>query len=470
MKSRIALVLFLLLMFETSSANVWENRWGGGGATMLYKMWGGVKDRSSLSYNMSFEARYGVLPYLQIGADFGYGSFKPSMLGTSTVAEMGAPFRTFVMPLNITFKATPLHKHIHKIKPYALLGAGFLFWELRNVEGMDGNIFSKSGFKWGDRISRETNLGMAYGVGFEWFIIDRFSVDLQARNTHYLGKMLDNVGYNDANDRLGEFKVSALYYFGGERDKDKDGIPDEIDVDPLKAEDFDGFQDTDGAPDPDNDNDGILDVDDDAPNEPEDMDGFQDSDGAPDLDNDNDGVLDVNDKAPLVPEDLDNFQDDDGIPDLDNDQDGILDKDDDCPNQAETVNGVDDEDGCPDQDQAFDIFQRKEIALVQATFETGSAELKPGSVGYLDELAQKMLNFPTIIIEIRGHTDNVGDAFSNQVLSEKRANRVREYIIGKGVGPNRIVAVGFGERYPIDANLSADGRAKNRRIEMVRVR
>jgi len=458
----------IFLLCTQGFSNIWENRYGVGASSSMFKMWGGAKDRTSLSYNMSIEGRYGVLPFLQLGADLGYGSFKPSRRGTSTIADQSAPFRTFVLPMNVTLKATPLAKN--SVKPYGLVGAGLLFWSLRNVGANDGTILTKGRLAWGEKMLSDVNFGLVYGIGFEWFLKERFALDFQARNTRYFGATKDNVGYGDANDKLGEFKVSALYYLGGNYDRDKDGIPDKIDLAPLEPEDFDGFQDADGAPDPDNDNDGILDVNDAAPNEPEDMDGFQDADGAPDPDNDNDGVLDVNDGAPTVPEDIDGFQDDDGVPDVDNDKDGILDAVDKCPNQAETVNGFQDDDGCPDVQPLPEVLQKDAFLLVKVAFETGKSDLTVDSYDSLDQLVQGLKDFPKVVIEIRGHTDNVGNAMLNQLLSEKRADSVRKYIIDKGIDPTRVTAVGFGERFPIADNSTPEGRAKNRRIEMIRIK
>ena len=132
------------------------------------------------------------------------------------------------------------------------------------------------------------------------------------------------------------------------RDQDGDGILDKDDKCPTQPEDKDGFEDSDGCPDPDNDKDGILDEQDKCPNVAEDKDGFEDSDGCPDPDNDKDGIPDVKDKCPNVAEDIDNFEDSDGCPDPDNDKDGILDVDDLCPSAPETKNGFEDLDGCPD--------------------------------------------------------------------------------------------------------------------------
>jgi hypothetical protein len=123
-------------------------------------------------------------------------------------------------------------------------------------------------------------------------------------------------------------------------DRDGDGIVDDIDKCPDDPEDFDGFEDADGCPDPDNDRDGILDVDDKCPNLP-----GPPPDGcphAPTTDRDGDGIPDPVDKCPDDPEDFDGFEDADGCPDPDNDKDGILDVDDLCPNDPGPP-----PDGCP---------------------------------------------------------------------------------------------------------------------------
>ena len=98
-------------------------------------------------------------------------------------------------------------------------------------------------------------------------------------------------------------------------DSDGDGMPDFRDACATQAEDFDGFEDEDGCPDPDNDGDGIPDESDGAPELAEDFDGFEDGDGVPDLDNDGDGIVDERDMCPNEREDLDGFEDGDGCPD-----------------------------------------------------------------------------------------------------------------------------------------------------------
>jgi len=98
----------------------------------------------------------------------------------------------------------------------------------------------------------------------------------------------------------------------------------------------------------DADVDGVTDSSDACGAAKEDFDGFQDEDGCPDPDNDADGSVDASDKCPIDAEDVDGFQDENGCPDPDNDADAILDEHDRCPSLAEDRNGRDDADGCPD--------------------------------------------------------------------------------------------------------------------------
>jgi len=132
-------------------------------------------------------------------------------------------------------------------------------------------------------------------------------------------------------------------------DNDGDTIADASDKCPIIAEDPDGFEDTDGCPEEDNDKDGIVDASDRCPTEAETKNGFKDQDGCPDEpDKDNDGVPDARDKCPDEAEDTDGFEDTDGCPDPDNDNDGVPDTQDECIDQPENKDGVQDEDGCPE--------------------------------------------------------------------------------------------------------------------------
>ncbi|MBN1337525.1 MAG: OmpA family protein [Deltaproteobacteria bacterium] len=249
-------------------------------------------------------------------------------------------------------------------------------------------------------------------------------------------------------------------------DSDGDGLLDADDACPDVPEDPDGFRDADGCPDLDNDSDGILDAMDECPMLAEDIDGFEDEDGCPDPDNDGDGVLDVVDRCPDQPEDRDGDRDTDGCPDLDEDNDGIPDDVDGCPAVAENVNGYLDDDGCPDdKPQRIEITRDQIVIKEQIQFETGKARIRPMSFPILDDVIQVLRDYPAIRVRIEGHTDNVGEDAMNARLSKSRADAVFEYIIGKGVDARRLTTEGFGETRPIDSNLSAEGRQRNRRVE-----
>ena len=98
-------------------------------------------------------------------------------------------------------------------------------------------------------------------------------------------------------------------------------------------------------------------------------------------------------------------------------------------------------------------------------FETGKATILKKSYPILDEVAKIFLDNQDYIIEVQGHTDNVGNAEANMKLSDKRAHAVRDYIVKKGVDANRITANGYGDTAPIADNKTKAGRAKNRRVE-----
>ncbi|MFN8346058.1 MAG: OmpA family protein [Spirosomataceae bacterium] len=98
-------------------------------------------------------------------------------------------------------------------------------------------------------------------------------------------------------------------------------------------------------------------------------------------------------------------------------------------------------------------------------FETGKADLQEKSRAELNKLIEQLKTQPTLRIEIAGHTDDVGDAKQNQILSQKRAQSVVDYLIEAGIVKDRIKAVGFGEAKPIVPNSTEENRQLNRRIE-----
>ena len=83
----------------------------------------------------------------------------------------------------------------------------------------------------------------------------------------------------------------------------------------------------------------------------------------------------------------------------------------------------------------------------------------------MDNAANVLSKIPNVNIEIQGHTDSDGNDQYNQVLSEKRAISVKNYLVQKGISVDRLTTAGFGETQPISDNSTPEGKAKNRRIE-----
>lgn len=109
-------------------------------------------------------------------------------------------------------------------------------------------------------------------------------------------------------------------------------------------------------------------------------------------------------------------------------------------------------------------------AVGNVTFETGSTEItNEGSVA-VDSAAALLTQDPGARIEIHGHTDSDGDSETNQILSQQRAEAVLSALVGRGIDPARLAAIGFGESQPIAPNVTDDGRATNRRIEFIVLR
>ncbi|MFN4286476.1 MAG: OmpA family protein [Lacibacter sp.] len=106
------------------------------------------------------------------------------------------------------------------------------------------------------------------------------------------------------------------------------------------------------------------------------------------------------------------------------------------------------------------------LVLRYIFFDTNSDALQPSSLAELDQVVQLLQQNPSLVIEISGHTDNVGKPADNQLLSEKRARAVVQYLIQKGIGAERLRAKGYGATKPVADNATEAGRAQNRRTEL----
>lgn len=114
------------------------------------------------------------------------------------------------------------------------------------------------------------------------------------------------------------------------------------------------------------------------------------------------------------------------------------------------------------QTKLNDILLRKKVE-----FETGKDVLLPVSIPVLEEALAVLNQAPNLAISIAGHTDNSGDAAANRSLSERRAKAVSEWFAAKGIGRDRLTSAGFGDTKPIAPNTTEQGKAKNRRVEII---
>jgi outer membrane protein OmpA-like peptidoglycan-associated protein len=259
-------------------------------------------------------------------------------------------------------------------------------------------------------------------------------------------------------------------------DTDGDGVPDYLDKCPKTPKEAYNSVDQKGCP-KDSDGDGVPDYLDKCPDTPKDAIGFVDKNGCP-LDTDKDGVPDFLDKCPKTPFNV--KVDSIGCP-IDTDGDSVPDYLDKCP----TIKGLASNNGCPEtkveakpevkpeikavqkyvvQTELKSLFQK---ALQGIQFESGNDLILNRSHKILNQIAGVLVANPGYFIEIRGFTDNLGNPEKNQMLSFKRANSVKKYLIGKGLDARRITTNGYGDKMPVATNKTESGRSQNRRVEFI---
>ncbi len=120
--------------------------------------------------------------------------------------------------------------------------------------------------------------------------------------------------------------------------------------------------------------------------------------------------------------------------------------------------------------QAADIERQGNILSVTVNsdflFNVNSSVVKPGAYKEIDRLAKVLDQYPATRIRVEGYTDNTGTEEYNLKLSQRRAEAVRQLLIAKGVSPDRITAIGYGESRPRASNATPYGRQLNRRVEI----
>ncbi len=338
------------------------------------------------------------------------------------------------------------------------------------------------------------NLALYYGAGLNVRLSERLNMVLEAGIYNPMTDVYDGItpetvpawngnnnmgekGHGDAaksNDEFLQYSLGFTYNLGKRADADNDGVADRKDKCPNTpagvAVDENGCPidtDGDGVADyldkcpkvagkvkgcPDTDGDGIIDSKDRCPK----VAGLKALQGCPDSDDDKDGVVNLKDKCPNTPRGV--RVDAKGCPiAIDTDGDGVIDSEDKCPNVA----GSPRTQGCPVQEQ-LNAFAR------DVYFNTNSATLKRESYAVLDQVVRLLQKYNgNYNIAIKGYTDSVGRDSYNLKLSEKRAAAVKNYLVRKGVSASKLSSRGYGEANPIATNKTKEGRAKNRRTEIV---
>jgi len=235
-------------------------------------------------------------------------------------------------------------------------------------------------------------------------------------------------------------------------DDDGDGVPNHLDKCPDTPK---GVKvDAKGCP-LDSDGDGVPDYLDKCPGTPKGV--AVDAAGCP-IDSDGDGVPDYLDKCPGTPRGA--KVDAKGCP-VDSDGDGVPDYLDKCPG---TPRGVPvDKTGCPIK--GIEVMGDEWMVRGKVLFALNKATIRPEAAEVLLKVANFLKKNPQYVVEIQGNTDNTGQMAWNMQLSKMRADAVKKYLVSNGVAGGRLTTKAFGPNEPIAPNNTAEGRAKNRRVD-----
>ncbi|MCB0382025.1 MAG: OmpA family protein, partial [Psychroserpens sp.] len=445
--SRLFFVLLLALSFNANAQDE-NNPWKisiGVNAVDLYPVGEDAPRGEFLDEFFNLQDHWNIIPSLSTVSVSRYLSEGFSVTATGSINEISKFGDTKVDNLSY----------------YALDGTvSYSFMNLLKSNSVDPYLGVGGGYTWVDEIGAGT-LNGALGINY-WF---SDNIALTAQTTY-------KTAFEDYLENHWQHSMGISVKFGG-KDTDSDGIYDKNDACP----DVPGLEAFNGCPD--SDNDGIEDSKDDCPNEA----GLAEFNGCPD--SDGDGVADKNDDCPTVaglaalngcPDaDNDGVADnaDDcpneagpsankGCPWPDTDGDGVLDKDDKCPNEAGTVAN----NGCPEVNPTAEVMEELNSYARTILFNSGKASFKAETDAVLQAMTAIFKEYPRANFSIEGHTDSDGAKSSNQILSERRANAVRDYLIANGIDADRLTAKGFGEDYPIDTNKTRAGKANNRRVEV----
>lgn len=442
---------------------------------------------------------------LEIGA--GYGKYQGL---DDTPWPSNYFYSTSFIPVDARMMITPFR--MENTRPYFYGGLGLTYYDVSirpRQSLLSPGELSESGL----------TLHIPLGLGMEYYVSEGFAIDLSIGGALSLTENLNYFNEEDLPD--GYLKVGLGFTFSleGDPDPDRDGLTtdmeEKIGTNPYKADsDGDGLSDseevntyktnplkgdTDGdilsdysevkdhktSPSKaDTDDDGLSDYEEINTHRTDALKKDSDGDTLSDYDEIKTHKTDANKKDT----DKDGLDDNDEINKYktspvkaDSDGDTLSDKDELMKHKTNPLK-TDSDNGTvadnveisrgTDPNNAEDDVIKKDVAIILEgiTFATGKADIKPESEAKLKEALKTLKTYSSIVVEISGHTDNVGSANSNEKLSQLRAESVKNWLVSKGVDSRRLEAKGYGEATPIADNSTKEGRAKNRRIEFKRIR
>jgi outer membrane protein OmpA-like peptidoglycan-associated protein len=404
-----------------------------------------------------------------------------------------------LIPLDLRIRLEPFAPRMKYVNPYIYVGAGFVKHKLEKIPFFTEYLYPY------DSDKSNTDKWDAFfplGAGLEIKLTQQLLLDLQVGSAVTLSDKVNGNKIGDPNDGWFSYGLGlVLTGKTGRDDTDRDGLYDDEEEDIYTTDPENPDTDGDGLKDgeevktyktdpknPDTDGDGLTDGDEvkkyaTNPTNPDtDGDGLRDGEevmtygtSPTNPDTDGDGLTDGDEVTRHQTDPLKSDTDGDTLTDGEE-----VTKYRTNPLKADTDGGsVDDgtevRRGTDPLVAADDVVKEEikvgeTIILEGINFETNSANITPDSEERLVKAYNTMINNPAIEVEISGHTDSRGSNSSNQSLSERRANSVKEWLVAKGIDGARIVTVGYGEDRPIAPNDSPENMLKNRRIEFKRMK
>jgi outer membrane protein OmpA-like peptidoglycan-associated protein len=433
-------------------------------------------------------------------------------LGTLQAENGLQYFTSKVEPVDIRLMLQPAGDS--KFQPYVFGGVGMIFFDPRDRSDQPLPHNARNEY---NRVTPYFPLG----IGAEYAVWENTLVGLSGT---YNSTGTENLAdfTSSTKDAFWNITLNVFAFLKSlNNDLDGDGLLNDeekqIGTDPLNPDtDGDGLKDGEEVHtyrtnplNPDTDGDGLKDGEEvftyhtDPLNPDTDGDGLSDGDEVLKYhtdplkkDTDGDGLTDGEEVLKYHTDPLNPDTDGDGLTDgdevlkyktdplkKDTDGDGLTDGDEVLKYHTDPLNPDTDGGGMPDgkeiqlglnpldpSDDVPIIKVGERIILEGVNFETNMTVLLPNAKKILDQVVSSLNAYPTAEVAIHGHTDNVGGAKYNMKLSFGRAEAVKAYLVSRGVSESRVSTKGFGFTKPIADNSTSEGRAKNRRIEFVRIK